>query len=77
VQPAQHARTDVYGYLFATAHSGGAQDGVIDFTFVQVQPDDVPADVAARFDPGFVSWCFASNSDSDNQKPQCKKPDSP
>jgi hypothetical protein len=75
VQPAQHAQTNVYGYLLATAHSGGAQDGTIDFTFVQVHLDGVPADVAARFDPGFVSWCFSSNSDSDKQKPQCKKPD--
>jgi hypothetical protein len=73
VQPGPHARTNVYGYLLATAHAGGAEDGVIEFTFVEVHPEQVPKEVAARFDTGFVAWCFANNRDPDYKKPRCQR----
>ena len=73
VQPGPHARTNVYGYILATAHSGGAQDGAIDFSFVEIRPNQVPEGVAKRFDPGFVEWCFANNRDPDYRKPRCRK----
>jgi hypothetical protein len=73
VQAGPHARTHVYGYLLATAHSGGAQDGVVDFSFVEILPEQVPKDTAQRFDPGFVAWCFANNRDPDFVKPTCRE----
>jgi hypothetical protein len=73
VQAGPHARTDVYGYLLATAHSGGAQDGAVDFSFVEIVPGQVPEATAKRFDPGFVAWCFANNRDPDFVKPTCRE----
>jgi hypothetical protein len=73
VQESEHARPRVYGYLLATAHSGGAQDGVVDFAFAEILPDHVPEAVKKRFDPGFVAWCFANNRDPDFVKPICRE----
>ena len=73
MQDGPHAKTNVYGYLLATAHSGGAQDGVVDFSFVEILPEQVPEATAKRFDPGFVDWCFAKNSDADPAKAQCRE----
>ncbi len=68
-----NARTNVYGYLLATAHLGGVEDGTVDFKFIEILPGQVPEDVGKRFDPGFVSWCFASNRDGDGTAPKCQK----
>ena len=68
-----NARTNVYGYLLATVHSGGAEDGTIEFSFVEIHPEQVPKEVAARFDTGFVAWCFANNRDPDYKEPNCQK----
>lgn len=76
VQEGPHARRNVSGYLLATAHSGGASDGVVEFTFVEVHPDQVPEEVQKRFDNGFVAWCFSENRDeacNPDVKPQCGK----
>ena len=73
VKPGPHARTSVYGYLLATAHVGGAADGTVDFTFVELQPNQVPDAVQKRFDNGFVAWCFANNRDQDYKPPTCQK----
>jgi len=51
------ARTDVYGYLLATAHNG-----TIDFQFEQLGTSDVPEYVWERYAPSLVHWCFAHNS---------------
>ena len=67
VKAGPHARTDVYGYLLAKAHFGGASDGEIDFTFTEIHADQVSEESRRRFDHGFVDWCF-----SDNHDPQCK-----
>jgi hypothetical protein len=68
-----HARTSVYGYLLATAHLGGAADGIVDFTFIELHPDQVPEAVQKRFDNGFVAWCFANNRDPDYKAPTCQE----
>lgn len=73
VPPGPHARTSVYGYLLATAHLGGAADGTVEFTFVELQPSQVPDAVQKRFDNGFVAWCFANNRDPDYKAPTCQK----
>ena len=72
VQAGPHARTDVYGYLLATAHFGGASDGTIDFAFTEIHADQVPEGIRSRFDHGFVDWCFSANHD-----PQCKRDQEP
>lgn len=54
------SKTDVYGYLLATAEPSGA----LRFEYREVKEGDVPPEVAARYTPGFVHWCFAANSDS-------------
>jgi hypothetical protein len=68
-----HARTSVYGYLLATAHVGGTADGTVDFSFIELQPDQVPDAVQKRFDKRFVAWCFANNRDPDYKNPTCQK----
>ena len=73
VKPGPDAQTNVYGYLLATAHQGGAADGTIDFKFVELHPEQVPEAVQKRFDPGFVAWCFANNRDPDYKPPACQK----
>ena len=50
--------TNVYGYLLATVHP----DGLIDFDFQKLDESKVPSDVAGRYQPGFVHWCFAENT---------------
>jgi hypothetical protein len=55
---ADAAETNVYGYLLGTVQP----DGQIHFTFEKLEPSDIPAPVAQRFTPAFVSWCFEHNS---------------
>jgi hypothetical protein len=56
---AEEARTNVYGYLLATAHD----DGTIDFKFKEIKESAIPQDVVARFGRSLVHECFAGNSD--------------
>jgi len=54
---AKAAKTNVYGYLLATANP----DHTIDFKFHETAERDVPADVTTRFSADFVHQCFAAN----------------
>jgi len=57
---AKAAKTDVYGFLLATVNPSGKMR----FDFQQLNGQDVPAAVNARYAPPFVQWCFAQNSQS-------------
>jgi hypothetical protein len=57
---AGEAMTNVYGYLRATLHA----DGELDFEFRKLEETDIPAEVAERYTPKFVHWCFAENSNA-------------
>ena len=54
---AKIAKTNVYGYLLAKVSPVGA----IDFRFHQLEENDIPAEVVARFGPTLVHDCFAAN----------------
>jgi Calcineurin-like phosphoesterase len=51
------ALQDVYGSLVASVHP----DGVISFSFAQIDEPDVPAAIMSRYGAEFVHWCFAEN----------------
>lgn len=70
---AKDARTNVYGYLLGTVNPDGQSDGTIKFEFHEVKVDSVPSDVAARFHPGFVAWCFQKNTDCADADQHCEK----
>lgn len=55
---ARIAKTNVYGYLLATA----TLDGEIRFEFQRLSEKDIPQSVVDRYTSGFVHWCFAENS---------------
>ena len=54
---AREAREAVYGLLKGVVR----RDGRVDFTFEQLAESDIPPATAARFQDGFVHWCFAEN----------------
>jgi hypothetical protein len=54
---AREAKTNVYGYLLATA----SPDGSIRFDFKEIKEPDIPQPVVARFTPEFVHQCFIGN----------------
>ena len=57
---ADEAKTDVYGYLLATAHD----DGTVDFKFKEIKESAIAPDVVDRFGKGLVHECFVGNSDT-------------
>jgi len=70
---AKDARTNVYGYLLGTVNPEGRSDGSIKFEFHEVKLEVVPSDLAARFQPGFVAWCFQKNTDCADSDQHCEK----
>jgi len=56
---AEEAKTNVYGYLLATAHESGS----IDFRFKELPESAIPRDVVAEFGASLVHECFVGNSD--------------
>lgn len=54
------AKTDVYGYLLATVKPGGE----IDFAYQELGRNKLPNDVANKFAPQVVDFCFSQNSDN-------------
>ncbi len=54
------AKTDVYGYLLATAN----REGKIQFEFQEIKELGVPEEVRQRYPPWLVPWCFAHNSEN-------------
>jgi hypothetical protein len=56
---AAEARTNVYGYLLATAHD----DGTIDFKFKELKESQIPSEIVSRYGGSLVHECFIGNSD--------------
>jgi hypothetical protein len=66
--PGPNTRTDVYGYLLATAKP----DGSISFEFKELTPKDIPADVVKKYSKNFIeSFCFAANRNLGIQTGYC------
>ena len=55
--PAQHAQTDVYGFLVGTV----APDGAISFVFQKLTLEDLISANAGRYPQPLVRWCFDEN----------------
>ncbi len=55
--PAQHAQTDVYGYLLGTVNA----DGAISFTFEKLSLEDLMTANAGKYPQPLVRWCFDEN----------------
>jgi hypothetical protein len=61
VQPSDGAKRDTYGYLLVTVHRAkGAEP--LTTEFVEIQKQDIPTAIRARYTDKFVDWCFENNS---------------
>ena len=58
---AKQAKTNVYGYLLATANPGGDPAGTIKFEFREIKQGDISNDIVERFTKQTVKECFAGN----------------
>jgi hypothetical protein len=57
------ARTRVYGYLLATVSPRGAQDAdPVHFAFREMPETSVPSEVAKRFGPELLHYCYQQNA---------------
>ena len=56
---ANYAETNVYGYLLGTVDDKGN----VRFDFQPLTESDVPQETRQRYQPAFVNWCFAHNSE--------------
>jgi hypothetical protein len=55
--PAQHAQTNVYGYMIATV----TPDGVVSFEFRRLSLDDLRAVHGSAYPEPLVRWCYENN----------------
>jgi hypothetical protein len=55
--PAQHAETNVYGYMMADV----ARDGAINFTFHRLSLDDLRAINGSAYPEPLLRWCYENN----------------
>jgi hypothetical protein len=55
---AKEARQKIYGYLLGTVHA----DGSIRFKFHEIKRKNIPDNVAQRYTPQFVDFCFNENT---------------
>jgi Calcineurin-like phosphoesterase len=55
--PAQHAQTNVYGYMIATV----TPDGAVSFAFQRLSLDDIRAISGANYPEPLVRWCYENN----------------
>jgi hypothetical protein len=55
--PAQHAETNVYGYMIATVAPGG----VVSFQFERLSLDDLRAVSGAAYPDPLIRWCYENN----------------
>jgi hypothetical protein len=55
--PAQHAQTDVYGYLLATV----TPDGAVSFAFQRLSLDDLRRASGAHYPDSLIRWCYEDN----------------
>lgn len=59
---AKAAKTNVYGYLFATVNPAGEPEGSIRFEFRELGETSVPSNVMAKFGANLIHQCFVKNS---------------
>jgi hypothetical protein len=57
-----NAKTNVYGYLWATVNPSDAP-ATIQFQFKELKENDIPQSVVSSYTDQFVHWCFAENTD--------------
>jgi hypothetical protein len=55
--PAQHAETNVYGYMIATV----SRDGAVSFEFERLSLDDLRAIHGSAYPEALIQWCFENN----------------
>jgi hypothetical protein len=55
--PAQHAQTNVYGYMIATV----ARDGGVSFEFERLSLDDLRAISGSNYPEPLTRWCYENN----------------
>jgi Calcineurin-like phosphoesterase len=55
--PAQHAQTDVYGYMVATVKSNGA----VSFAFQRLSLEDIRTVSSANYPEALIRWCYENN----------------
>ncbi len=55
--PAQHAETNVYGYMIATV----APDGAVSFEFERLNMEDLRAVSGSAYPEPLVRWCYENN----------------
>jgi len=57
ISPAQHAQTNVYGYMIATVTPGGA----VAFAFERLSLDNLRAISGASYPESLIRWCYENN----------------
>ncbi len=57
ITPAQHAQTNVYGYMIATV----TPDGTVSFVFDRLSLDDIRAVTGASYPEQLLRWCYENN----------------
>ncbi len=55
--PAQHAQTNVYGYMIATVTPGGE----VSFAFQRLSLDEIRAVSGSAYPEGLIRWCYDNN----------------
>jgi hypothetical protein len=55
--PAQHAQTNVYGYMIANV----TPDGEVSFAFERLSLDDIRAISGSAYPESLVRWCYENN----------------
>ncbi|MGA2877556.1 MAG: metallophosphoesterase [Bryobacteraceae bacterium] len=55
--PAQHAETNVYGYMIASVNA----DGAVSFQFERLSLDDLRAISASAYPEPLIRWCYENN----------------
>ncbi|MGP0071976.1 MAG: metallophosphoesterase family protein [Bryobacteraceae bacterium] len=55
--PAQHAQTNVYGYMIATVSAAGA----VSFEFRRLSIDDLRANNGSAYPEALIRWCYENN----------------
>jgi Calcineurin-like phosphoesterase len=57
ITPAQHAQTNVYGYMIATV----APDGAVSFEFERLSLDELRAINGSAYPDPLIRWCYENN----------------
>ncbi len=55
--PAQHAQTNVYGYMIATVTPGGE----VSFAFQRLSLDEIRAVSGSAYPEALIRWCYDNN----------------